>query len=125
MRSASECIHEGSEAETAGRHAASIVGALDMAEECLAGAGSGVSPVDVEGAIAQVQHAVEVLTHLQERLEALQWHMESEEMDAELRQRGYVQTVPDKWTSPVGENGLSQLQALSQVDEERLPCPPR
>ena len=38
-------------------------------------------------------------------------------MDAELRRLGYVQTAPDKWTSPVGESGLSQFQALMQVDE--------
>ena len=117
MRSVSELIHEDLEAGTAGGHAASIVSALDLAEECLVGAGRGVSSAEVDGAIEQVQHAVEVLTHVQERLEALQWDRESQEMDAELRRLGYVQTASDAWTSPLGESGLSQFQALMQVDD--------
>ena len=118
MQSASELIREDLGAETAGRYAASIAGALDLAEEYLLCAGRGASSAEVDGAIEQVRHAAEVLTHLQQRLEALQWDMESQEMDAELRRLGYVQTAPDEWTSPVGENGLSQLQALLRVDEE-------
>ena len=117
MQSASELIREDLGAKTAGRYAASIAGALDLAEEDLLCAGRGVSSDELDGAIEQVQHAVEVLTHLQERLEALQWDRESQEMDAELRGLGYVQTAPDEWTSPVGESGLSQFQALLQADE--------
>ena len=90
MRSASELILEDPETETVGRCAASIASASDLAEEYLLGAGRGASPAEVDGAIEQIRRAVEAMNHLQRRLEALQWDMESEEMDAELRQRGYV-----------------------------------
>ncbi|HET6496675.1 MAG TPA: hypothetical protein VFH61_15065 [Thermoleophilia bacterium] len=118
MQTASELILEDTETETAGRYTASIVGALDLAEEYLLRAGQGVGSADVGGAVEQVRHAVEVLMHLQQRLEALQWNIESEEMDAELLQRGYVGTVAGEWTSPTGESGLSQFRALLRVDEE-------
>jgi len=81
----------------------------------------------VDRAVEQVRRAVGVLMHLQQQLEALQWDMESEEMDEELLRLGYVQTAPDEWTSPAGESALSQFQALLRVDEEadkqtKQPC---
>ena len=125
MRSASALILEDLEAETTGTYAASIGGAVDLAEAYLRCSGRGVSSAEVDRAIEQVRRAVEVLTELQQGLAALQWDMESEEMDAELRRHGYVQTSADAWTSPAGESALSQFQALLQVDEGRSSCVPR
>ena len=117
MRPTPELILEDPETETVGMYTASIVDALDLAEEYLLCAGRGANSAEVDGAIEQVRHAAEVLTHLQQRLEALQWDMESQEMDAELRRLGYVQTAPDEWASSTGERGLSQFQALLHVDD--------
>lgn len=118
MRSASELICEDVNAEPAVRYTASIAGALDLAEEYVHGAGGGANSANVDRAVEQVRRAVGVLMHLQQQLEALQWDMESEEMDEELLRLGYVQTAPDEWTSPAGESALSQFQALLRVDEE-------
>jgi hypothetical protein len=106
------------EAEKVVADTARVVRVLRLAENHLLGVGNGAGSAGLDDAIEQMRHAIDGLTHLQGRLEALQWDRESEEMDAELLRRGYVRTAPDEWTSPADEKGLSQLQALLRVDEE-------
>lgn len=98
--------------------AVNIARALASAETYVAEAGAGAGSAALDAAIERVHHAATRLSRLQDHLEALQWDMESAEMDEELVRHGYRRTADELWTSPDGSTGLSQTEAFWQLSDQ-------
>ena len=105
------------EAERVRRDAASVARALASAETHVAGVGNGAPSTALDAAVDQVHQAIQRLSSLYEHLEALQWDMESAEIDDELLRHGCVRTTNGAWICPDEVTGVSQVEALARLDE--------
>ncbi len=98
--------------------AETVLSALSLAQDLLlAGQKRGAGSMAVDAAVEQVRRAIGELRRVEQELETTLWDLESEEMNEELQKHGYRQEAPGWWASPVGGDTLTQLQALSRVDE--------